>query len=195
MAAGAERAVDDRLPGPRREGRQDLVRKNGDVISLGWQDARQHLLRSLRLAALLAPRGAIPDLQVVEHAGDRDFAADPALFEEPGGNDHAPLLVELDGRRAGEEVALHRPGLLAERVERADASGKDVERRAGIDAETAIEAARDHDLVPELLAQLGRERETVLVVEGVVMFAEEHARRSFHPPGPTLTHNTPPVHP
>ena len=45
------------------------------------------------------------------------------------------------------------------------------------------------DLVPELLAELGRQREAVLVVEGVVVFAEQHG-----PLGPTLTHNPPHVH-
>ena len=48
VAAGAERAVDHRLARARREGGEHLVREDGDVVSLGWQDARQHLLRSLR---------------------------------------------------------------------------------------------------------------------------------------------------
>ena len=48
VPAGAERAVDDRLARPRVERGEHLVGENGDVISLGWQDARQHLPRSLR---------------------------------------------------------------------------------------------------------------------------------------------------
>src|SRR5581483_1352643 len=51
VAPGAERAVDDGLAGPRLEGREHLVGEDGDVVSLGWQDARQHLPHSLRLRA------------------------------------------------------------------------------------------------------------------------------------------------
>ena len=35
-------------PGLRREDGEHLVREDGDVVSLDWQDARQHPLRSLR---------------------------------------------------------------------------------------------------------------------------------------------------
>ena len=38
-------------PGCGASAGEHLVRENGNVISLGWQDARQHLLRSLRLRA------------------------------------------------------------------------------------------------------------------------------------------------
>src|SRR5262245_16652842 len=49
MAAGPEGRVDDGLPGLDREELAHLLGEDGNVISLVWlQDARQHLLRSLR---------------------------------------------------------------------------------------------------------------------------------------------------
>ena len=45
----------------------------------------------------------------------------------------------------------------------------------------------------ELLPELRREREAVLVVQRVVMFSEQHLHRVI-PLRPTLTHNHPPVH-
>ena len=53
VAAGAEGGVDHGLARTRVEGGDDLVGEDGDVIGLSWQDARQHLPRSLR------PRAAV----------------------------------------------------------------------------------------------------------------------------------------
>ena len=45
VAAGAEGAVDERVPGLEREQRAYLVRENRDVVSrVGLQDVRQHAL-------------------------------------------------------------------------------------------------------------------------------------------------------
>src|SRR6266446_1857380 len=140
---------------------------------------------------LFAPGGAIPDLEVVVDACDSDFAADACDLEQGGRDHHAPLLVELRVRARGEEPALHRSRLTAERVERADAVGKPRPLRLRVDVETAVEAAADDDPFAKLLPELRRKREAVLVVERVFMFAEEH--RS--PRCPTLTHRIPLVQP
>ena len=100
-----------RAPRPRGRGR--------DQSRLARRSATSSALPSACLQ-LLAPRGAIPDLEVVEDAGDRHLALDARAVEQLGRDHHPSLLVELDRRRAGEEVALHRPRLAAERVERAD---------------------------------------------------------------------------
>jgi len=127
---------------------------------------------------------------MVEHPGHGHFAADAHFLEQPGRNHHATLLVELGVCAAGEEVALHRPGLAAERVERADPGREDFEGCAGIDGQTAVQTTRDDDLAAKLLAKLRGKRETVLVVQGVFMVTEQHL-----PLLPTLTHSGPPVHP
>src|ERR1700722_5693751 len=63
------------------------------------------------LCELLAPGGAIPDLEVVVDTGDRELAPGLGLFEQPG-RDHDPALtVGLDALTGGEEEALHRAGL------------------------------------------------------------------------------------
>src|SRR6185295_19127391 len=99
--------------------------------------------------ALLAPGGAIPDLEVVEHTGDGDLAADPELLEQLGRDHHAPRLVELGKGCAGVEVALQAPCVAVERVERPHPGGKDLEGGPGMNGETSIQAAADHDLVAE----------------------------------------------
>src|SRR2546423_4466182 len=58
---------------------------------------------------LLAPRGAIPDLEMVVDAGDRYFAADAPALEQVGGDHDPPLLVELHVHGGREEEPLHRP--------------------------------------------------------------------------------------
>ena len=148
VAARAEGAVDDRLARPRVERGEHLVGEDGDVVSLGWQDARQHLPRSLRHCRCSRQRGAIPDLEVVVHAGDRDLAPDRELLEQLGRDHHPALLVELGRGSAGEEVALQRSRLAAERVERAHPTGKELECGPRIDEEASIQAAADHDLRP-----------------------------------------------
>src|SRR6516165_203482 len=45
---------------------------------------------------LLAPDGAIPDLEVVVHTGDGDLAADPGPLEQLRGDHHPALSVELE---------------------------------------------------------------------------------------------------
>src|SRR5581483_7432995 len=95
-------------------------------------------------------------------------------------------LVELDRHRAGEEVPLHHARLPAERVELADPAYLALPLALGVGVEAAVEAGRDDKTVAELLAEPGRQREAVLVVEGVLMLAEQHGplrtTLSHHPP-------------
>src|SRR5439155_11380497 len=142
------------------------------------------------LVQVRAPLRAVPDLEVVVDARHGHLPADAGAHQERGREHHPPLLVELRRRRPGEEVALHHACLPAERVERADPAGEPLPVVAGVRVEAAVHPARDDDGRAQMLPQLGRERETVLVVEGVLMFAEQHG-----PLAPTLPHRFPPVNP
>ena len=52
--------------------------------------------------------------------------------------------------------------------------------------EASIQATGDHDLVAELLAELRRQGEAILVVEGVVVLTEQHSTPPhFNPQRPT----------
>jgi hypothetical protein len=62
-------------------------------------------------------------------------------------------------------MTLHHARALREGVEALDPVGQLLPGRAGIGVEAAVEAARDDDAVFEGLPELGRQRETVLVVE------------------------------
>src|SRR5438876_8515414 len=88
---------------------------------------------------VLAPGGAVPDLQVVVDAGDDDLAAETGGCREAGRNRHPPLFVRLRGRGRREEVALHQPALAAEWVERRE-SGLDepVPVGAGVRVEAPV---------------------------------------------------------
>src|SRR4051795_968278 len=72
------------------------------------------------LVQLLTPFRAIPDLEVVVHARDRDLPAQPGVLDQRRGQHHPPLLVELALRGACEEMALQHARLRRERVEALD---------------------------------------------------------------------------
>ena len=93
---------------------------------------------------------------------------------DEGRREHdAPLFVELRLGRAREHEPAHLPGLPAERVEALEPRAHEVVPVAAReDEEAAVHPARDHDAAPECLAKLGRQRESVLVIEGVVVLAE-----------------------
>src|SRR4051812_16291436 len=55
---------------------------------------------------LLAPRGAVPDLEVVVDAGDDDLAREARGADQGRRQHHPALLVEVDLRGRREEVAL-----------------------------------------------------------------------------------------
>ena len=119
---------------------------------------------------LLTPFGAIPDLQVVVDTGHRDLPPEPCVLDQRRREHQPPLLVELALRGAGEEVPLHHARALGERVESADPVCHRLPGQAGIGVEAAVEPPGHDDTVLEGRAELGRQREAVLVVEGMLMF-------------------------
>src|SRR5437764_12185816 len=136
------------------------------------------------LGELAPPGGAVPDLEVVVDARDDDVAAELRVLDQCGRDPGPALLVELRLRRAGEEEALHPAALLAERVERREATlDERVPVRARVRVQAAVDAPRHDDPVHEGLPEPGRQGEAVLVVDGVLVFAEEHA-------GPRLSFTT-----
>src|SRR5579884_876938 len=137
------------------------------------------------LVHVRAPPGAIPDLEVVVDAGDRDLALDARALQQRGWQHHPSLLVQVGAHRAGEEVALHHPALPAERVERADAADQPLPLGHRVRVQAPVHPAGDDDAVAQPVAELRGEREAVLLVERMVVFAEQH--------GSTAPHFTPPL--
>src|SRR5919204_5258075 len=74
-------------------------------VALGRKTFGNILRTPFHLSDVLAPRGAVPDLQVVAHAGDHDLPPDAGVLGQRRRYEHAPLLVGLRLGRAGEEVA------------------------------------------------------------------------------------------
>src|SRR5215211_316082 len=145
------------------------------------------------LVEVLAPGGAIPDLEVVAQTRDDDLAREAGALDEKLGDHHAPLPVEVRLRRAGEEEAAHLARLTAERVQTGQAAlDKAIPAVPRVDDETAVHPATDDEPVREGLPELGRKREAVLVVESMLVFAEEHGGHScLLPLYPTLNHDSP----
>ena len=90
------------------------------------------------------------------------------------------------------------PRLLAERIQRGESRlDESIPILTTEDLETPVEAARDDDVpVREGFAELGGKGETVLVIDRVLVCAEEHLRPGLLPPlFPTLPHFNPLVNP
>src|SRR5690349_6737509 len=138
----------------------------------------------------LTPFGSVPDLEVVVDAGHRHLAPESRVLDQRLGQDEPALAVELALRSPGEEVPPHRARVLAERVERRDPGGELLPPGARIGEEAAVQPARHDDAVLERRPELRREGEAVLVVEGMLMFTQQHG-----PLSPTLTHYSPLVNP
>src|SRR5581483_4684203 len=116
--------------------------------SLGCKTFGNILSTPFDLGELALPRGAVPDLEVVVDAGDDDVAAELRVREQCGRKAHPALPVRRRLAGAGEEVTLHPPALLAERVQGGEGGVAVVlprGRRPGID--TPVEASRDDDPV------------------------------------------------
>src|SRR5689334_17274801 len=106
---------------------------------------------------VVAPGGAVPDLQVVVDAGDDDLSLDAGVARERRRQHHAALLVGLGLGRAGEEEAVHQASLSAERVEPGQATlDQPLPARLGIAVETPVHTARDDEPAGKRLAKLGR---------------------------------------
>src|SRR3954453_3076383 len=140
-----------------REVRTSSARTGTWSASLGCKTFGNILSPPFDLGELALPGGAVPDLEVVVDPGDDDVAAELRVGDQRGWQAHASLFVRRRLARAGEEVALHPPALLAQRMERRErrvAVARPAVRRPR--PETAVEAARDDDAVLERPPELRR---------------------------------------
>src|SRR5438067_901610 len=155
-----------------RQARTSSARTGTWSASLGCKTFGNILSTPFDLGELALPGRAVPDLEVVVDPGDDDVAAELRVGDQRGRQAHAPLLVRRRLARAGEEVTLHPPTLLAQRVERGE--GRVAVPRPAVRRprpETALAAARDDDAVLERLPELRRQRQTVLVVDRMLVLA------------------------
>jgi hypothetical protein len=112
---------------------------------------------------------------VVTKPGDDDLTSEARVLGKRGRHHHTPLLVELGLGRACEDEAAHLPGLFRERAEALHASSDElVPVRARVHDKASVHAPRHDHLVGQRLAKLRREREPVLVIDGVVVLAKKH---------------------
>src|SRR6185437_6211640 len=84
--------------------------------SLGCKTFGNILSTPFDLGELELPRRAVPDLEVVVDSGDDDVATELRVLEQRGRDAHPPLFVGCRLAGAREEVTLHPPALLAQRV-------------------------------------------------------------------------------
>src|SRR5205814_3351430 len=149
------------------------------------------------LRQFLSPRVPIPDLQSVVHAGDDDLSPELRVLDQLRRQHHAALFVEVGLGRSGEEESFETACFLAERIQRGESRLDESMPILTTEGEqAAVEAARDDDTVRKCLPELGRKSETVLVIDRVLVCAEEHlgSRWTTLPLLPTLNHTPPPVH-
>src|SRR5919202_4001702 len=105
---------------------------------------------------LLAPGGAVPDLEPVVDAGDDDVPPQPRMLDQLARHHHAALFVEVGLGRPGEEVALEPAPFRAERIQRGQSRlDESIPIRTTVGEETTVEPARDDDTVRKGLAELG----------------------------------------
>src|SRR5581483_4057870 len=153
-------------------------------VVLGCKTFGNILCTSHDLLQLGAPGGAVPDLEPVAHADDDHLAAEPGVLDQRRRQHHAPLLVRCRLDRARVVEALEDARLAAERVEPGQPRLDQLLPVAGrVRLDAGVEPPGEHDAAGERLPEPRWQREPVLVVEGVVVFAEQH--RS------TLPHFTP----
>src|SRR4029077_1795823 len=172
------------------DARTSFARTGTWSVALGCKTFGNIFCTPFDLGELAAPCVAIPDFQVVVHARDDDVAAELRVLEQSGRKPDPALLGELGPDRAREEKPVHAAPLFAEGVERGEVlldEGLPGARRIG--RETAVHLAGHDDPVRENMAETGRQREPVLVVDGVFVFAEEH--RGAVPLSTTLLHDKP----
>src|SRR5919107_313755 len=123
---------------------------------------------------VVGPGAAVPDLEAVAGAGDDDVLPERPVLEQEARHHHAAGGVELGVERVRGEVAVELACGLRERVEPGErATHVLVERLRRPDLHAALDALRQHDALTERGPELGRDREPVLGVEGVVEGAAE----------------------
>lgn len=139
------------------------------------------------------PGIAVPDLQVVAHSRDDDFTAELRMLQQRRRDHHAALFVEVGLGRSREGETLDPPRFLAERIQRGE-SRLDVSKPilTTVGKQALVEPSRDDDALLEGLTELGGKGEAILVIDRVLVCAEEHLGTVliYHcsPLCPTLTH-------
>src|SRR5262245_54064835 len=121
------------------------------------------------------PGGPVPDLDVVVDARHDDVLPDSGVLGEVLRQEHATLAVELGHGRSGEDVALHLPRLTAERVQLCDPGHVLVPGVARVDVDVPLDPAGKDDAARQRMPKARRQREPVLLVEGVLVLAVEHS--------------------
>src|SRR3954465_1455066 len=128
------------------------------------------------------PGGATPDLEAVARAGDDDLLGQLAVLEQEARHADAAGRVELGVQGVGGEEAVELARLLRERVQA-------LERRVDVgvvglrrpDPHAPLDPLREDDALAQRSPELGRDRQPVLGVEGVVEGAAEGHRSSGVP--------------
>src|SRR5512146_1931152 len=165
-----------------RHARTSSARTGTWSASLGCKTFGNILSTPFDLGELALPGGAVPDLEAVVDPGNDDVAAELRVREQCGGDAHASLLVRRRLAGAGEEMPVHPPTLLTERMQRGEGGVAVVLPALGRPGpEAAVEAARHDDPVLERPAELRRKRESVLVVDRVLVLAEKHGAAFLSP--------------
>src|SRR3954467_7123815 len=155
-----------------RQARTSSARTGTWSASLGCKTFGNILSTPFDLGELALPGGAVPDLEVVVDPGDDDVAAELRMREQSWRDAHAALFVRRLFAGAGEEMAVHPPALLAERVERGELRVAVALEGAGRpDEYAAVKAPGDDAAVVEGLPELDRKCQAVLVVDCVLVLA------------------------
>src|SRR4051812_26035498 len=131
---------------------------------------------------VVRPGGAAPDLEAVARARDDDVLLQLAVVEQEGRKAHPPGRVELGVQRVGGEEPVQLARGLRERVhprERRLHVGVVGLRRPHLHA--PLDPLREDDALAQRSPELGRNREPVLCVEGVVEGAAKGHRSSRAP--------------
>src|SRR3954447_14298629 len=137
---------------------------------------------------VVRPGGAAPDLEAVARARDDDVLPQLAVLEQEGRKAHPPGRVELGVQRVGGEEPVQLARGLRERVHPR-------ERRLHIrvvglrrpDLHAPLDPLREDDALAQRSPELGRDRQPVLGVEGVVEGAAEGHLSSRAPRGEEWT--------
>ena len=104
---------------------------------------------------LLAPRCAVPDLQVVVNAGDDDLPPELGVLDERPRQHDPALLVGLRLGGGGVEVALHHAIVLTERVEGAEPRlDEGMPGLDGVGGKATVHPPGDDHAVGERLSEL-----------------------------------------
>src|SRR3954451_22020827 len=137
---------------------------------------------------VVRPGGAAPDLEAVARARDDDVLLQLAVVEQEGWKAHPPGRVELGVQRVGGEEPVQLARGLRERVhprERRLHVGVVGLRRPHLHA--PLDPLREDDALAQRSPELGRNREPVLCVEGVVEGAAKGHLSSRAPRGEKWT--------